>query len=328
VSGATLLGILGCGPTAEQHWVPAITRLASARLTAAYDPDSQRRRLIARAAPGCRSFDSAEALFEARVVDAVLVGSGPESRATLAVKALGAGLPVLIEPPFAASLEEAEWIREAERIVRLPLMLGYHRRWLRPVERVRKALAGGTGGELAVESLRLVAGDAGEALELLDPHLDLVRYLVDREIAAVSGRYDPPHQIEARLVFHGGGVALCRAGPGTDPRDRITVRAGVRAGVRAYQLRPGSARSWPAAGLPRLALDLAGTALRRASRAPDPAARSHRAMLAGFVQSVQSRVGTPPGTTDGLAALLATDAIRRSVAEAGAEVPVPPTPSA
>jgi len=168
-------------------------------------------------APGCRPFDTPEALLAARVVDAVIVASPQDSQASLAVMALGAGVPVLIEPPLAASLEEAEWIREAERAVRLPVMVGFNRRWWPPVKRLRLALSGPKEEELRVTSeIVLDLDDADPFLALAD-HLDVVRHVADREFAAVGGRREAPGEVLADIVFHGGGRALCGARQGARP---------------------------------------------------------------------------------------------------------------
>jgi predicted dehydrogenase len=322
VSGTLLVGLLGCGRSAEQFHVPAIARLPNARLTAAWDDRPERRQLIARLAPGCRSFDSVEGLLEARVVDAVLIASPAETHGTLAVKALGAGLPVLIEPPLAVSLEEAEWIREAERIVRLPLMVGFNRRWWDPAERVRRVLAGSLEGDLAVEGAIVIDVADADPFVPLTVHLDLIRHIVDREIAVISGRRDSPGEIRAEIGFHGGGTAVCRARAGERAEERITLRAGVR----SYEIRSGSERFWPAAGAGRRALDLADSAPRRVLGGRDGLSRSYEGQLGAFIRGVHSRTRVSPGTTDGMAALLAIEALRRSLEEGSVEVAVPATP--
>jgi predicted dehydrogenase len=296
--------------------------LTNARLTAAFDELPDRSRLIARQAPGCRPFDSADALLDARVADAVLVAGPLETRASLAVKALGSGLPVLIEPPMAASLSEAEWIREAERVVRLPVMVGFNRRWWAPAARVRRALAGALEETLTVDSAIVIDARDPDPFVALGAHLDLIRHMVDREIAAVSGRREAPGEIQAQVGFHGGGVAICRAGPGERPEERITIRAGNR----SYEVRSGSERFWPATGPVRRVLDLADSAPRRVLGSTDTLARSYQAQLDAFLHRVQSRAGVVPGTTDGTAALLAIDSLRRSLEEGGAEMGVPATP--
>jgi predicted dehydrogenase len=136
LSATVLLGLLGCGPVARRYIVPAIGRLTSARLTAAFDDLSELRQSVARSAPGCRAFESVDAMLAARVVDGVIVAGPIESRASLAVRALSAGLPVLVAPPIAASIEEGNWIAEAERAVRIPVMVAFERRWWKPAERL------------------------------------------------------------------------------------------------------------------------------------------------------------------------------------------------
>lgn len=303
--------------------MPAIAHLTNARLTAAYDDLPERSRLLARSAPGCRAFDSAEALLQARVVDAVLIASPLPSHASLAVMALGAGLPVLVDPPLAGSLEEADWVREAERAVRLSVLVGFNRRWWEPVERLRRALAGGEGGAPVVDSAIVIEMGDPDPFVAFAAHLDLVRHVVDRELSTISGRRDAPGEIQAQIEFHGGGAALCSARPGDPLDERITVRAGHR----NYAIRRGSERCWPAGGPGRRALDLADAASRRMLRSRDSLARSYEAQLGAFVRGVQSRAVATPGTTDGTAALLAIDALRRSLEAGGVQVAVPATPS-
>jgi len=317
------LGLLGCGPAAERSYVPAIARLTNARLTAAYDEVPDRSRRLARSAPGCRAFDSAEALLNARVVDAVLIASPLESRASLAVQALGAGLPVLIEPPLAASLEEAEWIRDAERAVRLPVMIGFNRRWWGPVVRLRQVLARGQEGALAVDGAIVIDLRDSDPFVALAAHLDLVRHVVDREVATISGRRDAPGEIQAQVRFHGGGAAVCSARPGNRPQERITIRSGLG----TYEIRSGSERFWPAGGAGRRALDLVDSASRRVVGSHDALEWSAEAQLGAFVQAVQSRAGRSPGTTDGTTALLVIEALRHSLEAGGIEMAVPATPS-
>ena len=118
MSGVVLIGLLGCGRAAEQLHVPAILRTRETRLTAVCDPVPERRQLVARAAPGCRAFATAEELFASRSVDAVLVASPPETHVALAELALRAGVPVLVEMPLAGSLAEAIHLAELERKAR------------------------------------------------------------------------------------------------------------------------------------------------------------------------------------------------------------------
>ena len=258
-------------------------------------------------------------MLGARVVDAVLVGGAPERRASLTVSALGAGLPVLLEPPMASSLEEAEWIGEAERAVRLPVMVGFHRWWWQPVERLRLALAQSPEGELAVESTVDLDPDDSDPFVALAAHLDLVRRLSDREIASVSGHRESLREVQAHLTFHGGGQARCLVRSADQPHERVTVRAGRR----TYEMRSGSGRIRPASGPGRRALDFMDSVLNRMLGRRGGVDRSYEGMLRAFVQQVETRAFAGPGTSVGIAVLLATMAVRRSLEQGGTEMIVP-----
>jgi predicted dehydrogenase len=289
-------------------------------------------------APGCRPVPSPEALFETRAVDAVIVAAPLAKRASLAVQSLGAGVPVLIDPPMAASTEEGLWIRDAERIARLPVMVGYNRRRWRPVEVVRRALASNPAeGEPApvIESTILRRSEPGAGtgsgagldpalLADLDFYLDLLRHLMGREISTLSARRDPLEQVQVQAAFHGGGTASCRAGRAERAEERVLIRAGNR----AFELRAGSDRARPSGGTARAAIDIAEATGRKLASAQDSLARSYERQLQAFVDAVGARAKISPGTTDGLAALLAVDAVRRSLAEGSVEceVPLVPTP--
>ena len=321
MSGTVLLGLLGCGRAAERFYSPAIGRLTNARLTAAYDPQADRRQFIARSAPGCRPFDSVEALIEARVVDAVVIAAPADAHGTLAVRALGAGLPVLLDPPLASSPEEAEWIREAEGIVHLPVMVAFNRRWWAPAERVRRAL--GRAAEFEVDDRERPRERPAGRRPVPGPHP------ASRSRAPSAGAGDRDRERAARDAgggrgscdLPGGGVAVCRAGLGERPAERITIHAGRR----SFEIRAGSERFWPAGGPGRRALDLAVSAPRRVLGHRDGLARSYEAMLSAFVKRVGSRAGVGPGTGDGMAVMLAIEAVRRSLAHGGVQTEVTPS---
>jgi predicted dehydrogenase len=332
MSGAVLIGILGCGRAAERLHIPALARLPDARLTAAYDPLPERRDLVARAAPGCRAFASAEALLAARVVDAVIVASPPETHAELAILALQAGLPVLVEKPLAPSLEEASWLRAEERAARVPVMVGFNRRWWEPAESLRRTLALAQEDAAASVETTIVSdldgwGAVHSPPDPLDDlavhHFDLLRYLLDREIATVRAHRDAAREISLELTFHGGASARCRAGFGGRSEERLSIGTNGR----GYAIRAASERHWPAGGPIRRALDLADTVRRRLLGRRGGLTRSYERQMVAFVAAVRGNAPASPGTTDGIAALQATEAARLSLEHGGAEIEIPPTPT-
>jgi myo-inositol 2-dehydrogenase/D-chiro-inositol 1-dehydrogenase len=332
MSGSVLIGILGCGRAAERLHIPALARLPDARLTAAYDPLPERRDLVARAAPGCRAFASAETLLAAKVVDAVIVASPPETHAELAILSLQAGIPVLVEKPLAPSLEEASWVRAEERAARVPVMVGFNRRWWDPAEALRRTLALADEDAAASVETTIVSdldgwGAVTGPLDPLDDlaihHFDLLRYLLDREIATVRAHRDDAREITLEMTFLGGGSARCRAGFGGRSEERLSIDTHGH----GYTIRAGSERHWPAGGPIRGAVDLADTVRRRLLGRRGGLTRSYERQMVAFVAAVRGNAPASPGTTDGIAALQATEAARRSLELGGAEIEVPPTPT-
>jgi predicted dehydrogenase len=334
MSGAILLGILGCGRAAERLHLPALAQVRDARLTAAYDPLPERRDLIARAAPGCRTFGSAEELLAARGVDAVIVSSPPETHAVLAELALRAGMPVLVEKPLAVSLLEASRLADVERMSGIPVMVGFNRRWWEPAQALHLALAQRGDGTASVETTIVSDLAAWGALNApTDPledvaihHLNLLPYLLDRDLATVRARRLGPQAIELLLAFHGGSSARCLAGFG--PRSAESIVVGI--GRHRYAIHAGSGRIRPAEGLARRSIDFADAVRRRLLRGRGSLTRSYERQLRAFLDCVRAGRGAlqpSPGTTDGIAAILAVEAARASLERHGAEIPVPTVPT-
>ena len=332
MSAAVLIGILGCGRAAERLHLPALARISDARLTAAYDPGPERRDLIARAAPGCRSFESAEGLLAARVVDAVIVASPPETHAELTVQALQAGVPVLIDPPLTPTLEDAAWLRAEERGANVPAMIGFNRRWWAPAETLRGRLALAPEDPAATAETMLVtdrtrgaeAGSVDALHDLIIHHIDLVRYLMDREFATLTAQQDASGLLTVAITFHGGGMATCRARFGEAAEESVSV---TNSGER-YVIQAGSGRHSPPDGPARRAWDALDAVRRRLRGRRDGLIESYERQLRGFIAVVRGEAAASPSTIDGVASVQAVEAARLSLAHGGNEIVVPAAPLA
>jgi predicted dehydrogenase len=122
------LGILGLGSV---YWTPyrtAIERLAAAgrvEVTAAYDPDPEKRAAADRPTGAAVAVGSAEAVIEHDRVDAVLVLTSMLEHGRLGLAALEAGRHVLVEKPMATTMDEARALvaaagRSADRALVCP----------------------------------------------------------------------------------------------------------------------------------------------------------------------------------------------------------------
>ena len=107
------LGVMGVGAMGRNH-VRVLASLPGAALMGIYDPRREVAEAVA-AEHGTRVFASAEALAEA--VDAMVLAVPTVLHAELGCELLSRGLHVLVEKPLAASLEEADQLLAAERVL-------------------------------------------------------------------------------------------------------------------------------------------------------------------------------------------------------------------
>jgi predicted dehydrogenase len=125
-------GIVGFGFIAEKGHLPAYLRSDQLEIVTVADVCPARREAAARALPGARIYESAEALIRdgRSDLDFVDISTPPYAHASVARAALEAGLHVLCEKPLAITAEDARLIiEEADRSKRV----------LYPVENYRHA---------------------------------------------------------------------------------------------------------------------------------------------------------------------------------------------
>ena len=213
----------------------------------------------------------------------------------------------------------------------MPVMVGFNRRWWEPAEALRRALDAVPDDQASVETTIVNDLGAWDALaapvdpldDLATHHLDLLRFLLDREIASVCARRPGAQEIELQINFQGGISARCRAAFGPRSGESIAVATGHR----RFAVRAGSERLRPAEGVGRRAIDVWDSAVRRLLRGRGSLTRSYEHQLRAFLACVRSGAPASPGPADGIAALHAIEAARRSLEQGAADVPVPPTPT-
>jgi len=301
------LGLVGCGRIAERGYLPAARGLAGVELAAVADPDAGRAGALAAALGGVPRFAAAEPLLAAGGLDGLIVAAPAAEHAALAGLAAAAGLPSLVEKPPATDLRGAARLAALEPAP----AIGFNRRFLQGLE-LAPAVPDAGWLELDLELCfrrERWAAHASRDEALLDAgiHLiDLALHLSGSAAIAVRAASLAPERAELELELGRGRARLrCR----TDGRyaERIEVRD--RAG-----------RTVAAARLDRVR---AGAARLRGAR--EPLALSLRRQLEGFAATVRGGDGGPLATAaDGVAALAAVEAARRSATLGGAEVTVEP----
>lgn len=197
------LVLVGAGARGRT-WAHVVSRSKSCELAAFVDTDPNAIRGMAEsfdALPGFRSLELA--LEEVDDVDAVILATPPFGRAEQVGLVTEHRLPVLVEKPLAASLQEAMALVDAAERTGTPMMVGLNFRYLASTQRLRQLCLEGVLG--APESARFTYErfrDGHEArlnkypLTMRDPmlweqsvhHFDLMRYVYDAEPTLVYCR--------------------------------------------------------------------------------------------------------------------------------------------
>ncbi|MGV9714267.1 Gfo/Idh/MocA family oxidoreductase [Gordonia sp. NPDC003424] len=229
------LGLVGYGAGGRLFHAPYITAVDEIELVGVVTRNPQRRREVAEDLPGVAVFDSLPDLLSAGV-DAVTITTPPDTRRELVLEAVGRGVHVVADKPFAPDADGGRELVDAADHAGVLLSVFHNRRWdtdLATIEQVLPRL----GRVWRVESRfdldepgSLDAGPSGGLLRDLGAHLvDQVLTLFG-PAAAVSAHLDWIDQPQGR----------------TDCGFIVSVahRTGVHSTVSASKINHVSARQW------------------------------------------------------------------------------------
>ncbi len=116
------IGVIGAGEWGRNH-VRTLAALPDIELTVVCDLDPARREAVNRQYPAVHVTDAVdEALDRA---DAIVVATPAASHHVIATQVVERGLPVLVEKPFALSVDEAEAVAELAYKRNVPVVVGH-----------------------------------------------------------------------------------------------------------------------------------------------------------------------------------------------------------
>jgi len=138
-------GIIGCGKVSHTH-ARALQELHESEFTAVFSRSAEKAELFARQY-GIKGYSDLENMLESGGLEAVVVCTPHPFHAEPALKALNAGIHVLVEKPLASSLKDCDAMIAAAGASRCKLGTVSQRRWYDPVRRVRRAIENGKIGE-------------------------------------------------------------------------------------------------------------------------------------------------------------------------------------
>jgi len=139
------VGVVGAGAWGRNH-VRTVASLPEAELAAVCDTDAKTRDRLAKQYPATLVTPDLDKLLGA--VDAVIVASPAATHAAVALRAIEAGKPVLVEKPFALTAADAETMANLSAKKSVPLLVGHLLEYHPVVERLKAMVEDKSLGDL------------------------------------------------------------------------------------------------------------------------------------------------------------------------------------
>ncbi|MGH7894171.1 MAG: Gfo/Idh/MocA family protein [Candidatus Binatia bacterium] len=326
--------MVGFGKLVRDYYLPALHRLAGARVVAVADPLPESRRAATERLHDAAIYSGHRAMLERAGIDGLLVASPPSTHLEVWSDAIADGLPTFVEKPLVLS----------SQLARLPLrgeprlMIDFNRRFWPTYGRVRDLVRRGVLGtpvnlefSLHLDVLRWSGvtrhrfdAQEGGLLHDLGCHaIDLALEVIGEEpdgiVAVTSSRRWADDQLRLHLSFPSGSSAACDLSYGDRTREWLVVRGPERT---ARLREPNKALHVELTGTPRnplvaWSLDAVALGYRALRRSQSIGQASIRGALAAFIHSL--RTGSPfaPGFADGVRNARWVAAAARSAASGG-----------
>jgi myo-inositol 2-dehydrogenase / D-chiro-inositol 1-dehydrogenase len=140
------IAVLGCGRIGQMH-AANVARHPRAELVAVYDVSREAAERVA-AAQGVKAAASADEIFSSVNVDAVLIATATPTHADYIEMAVAAGKAALCEKPIDLNLARVNACAAKIKGTKVPIQLGFNRRFDPGHSAARKAMLAGEIGDL------------------------------------------------------------------------------------------------------------------------------------------------------------------------------------
>lgn len=322
------ISVLGCGRIGQMH-ARNIARHPRAVLASVYDLHAPAAETLARSLGVCAAA-SAEQVFAAPDVDAVLIASATDTQCDYLEQGAAAGKPMLCEKPIDLRLARVDRCAAALASASVPIMLGFVRRFDPGHRALRDAIVRGEIGALrqivitsrdpALASEAYLAVSGGIFRDMTIHDFDMARFLLGEEPVAVSAvgsrlidpalmaRLDDYDSVSVTLRTADGKLCLItnsrEASYGYDQRVEALGAAGMALSDnhRVHRMAlSGDGYSARAAALPHFFIERY--------------AEAFAAEITAFVDMVENGAAPEVGFEDGRRAQRLAEAAVRSAAE-------------
>jgi predicted dehydrogenase/threonine dehydrogenase-like Zn-dependent dehydrogenase len=214
-TGEINFALVGAGNLAKWAHLPALKKIAGARLHAVYSGHGARGKSYAMRFNATYHTSEFEEILNDKTVDVVLISSRHKDHARQAIASLEAGKHVFIEKPMAITIEECRAIYQAVKESGKQLAVGFNRRYAPYYAEMKKQLKNRTGA--AVVSTRMnspgiengwaaEAGQGGVVVGEGCHFVDLMYWLLESEPVSVSAYGFDEHNVAASIKFADGSI--------------------------------------------------------------------------------------------------------------------------
>ena len=220
------VGIVGFGSMGRLY-AEALHRSHDATVHAVADLD-EKVLADAAAAFGCKTFTDYVQLYKSGGIDMVIITLPDFSHRDPVIRAAQQGIHILVEKPFATSIEDADAMAAAVEKAKVKCMVEFFNRWSPPFAEARKRVASGDLGDLLHYSAELNdsifvpthmlkwSARSSPAWFLMSHTADLAFWILDRKPTAVLAQgvkkqlsgagIDTYDMIEALLEYADGSM--------------------------------------------------------------------------------------------------------------------------
>src|SRR4051812_45540946 len=143
----TRIGLAGYGFGGRVFHAPLLATAAGVEFAGVVTRSPQRRAELEQDHPGTPAFESLAAL-QAAGAEAVAISTPADTHIPLALEAIGLGLAVVVDKPFALDAAEARTAVDAARQAGVPLTVYQNRRWDSDLLTVRRLIDDGSLGRV------------------------------------------------------------------------------------------------------------------------------------------------------------------------------------
>lgn len=144
-SAPVRIGIVGVGVIGRRHLELAVAE-ERCRVVALADPDPAV--VPVASAAGVHCYQSCAAMLDRERLEGVIVATPTALHTQVGLELVGRGLPMLMEKPFADTLERGLELADAASSAGVAIAVGHHRRFDPAVSEARRILASGEIGRL------------------------------------------------------------------------------------------------------------------------------------------------------------------------------------